>query len=130
MRAGDSWQCECRVTEEVHEGFGRLFADGNPLHHDDEYARGKGFRERVVFGNVLNGFLSHFVGERLPIGNVAIYSQKIDYLQPVYVRDVLTLHVRVEDFFESVNVAELKFFFENGAGKKVARGALQVGVLT
>jgi 3-hydroxybutyryl-CoA dehydratase len=129
MRAGDSWRCEFTVTEELHRRFGDLFEDGNPLHRDDEYARAKGFREKVVFGNVLNGFISHFVGERLPVKNVAIYSQKIDYLRPVYVNDVLTLHVRVEDFFESVNVVELKFFFEDGAKVRVARGALQVGVL-
>jgi acyl dehydratase len=37
------------------------------LHIDDDYARSKGFKQKVMHGNILCGFLSRFVGELLPV---------------------------------------------------------------
>ncbi|RMF23115.1 MAG: hypothetical protein D6765_13520, partial [Bacteroidetes bacterium] len=106
-----------------------LFADRNPLHTDAAFARAKGFEGRVMHGNILNGFLSHFVGEGLPLKNVVIQSQTIHFHRPVYLGEHLTLVVEVKSIHESVSTCELKFRFLNAAGEKVARGTLQIGLL-
>jgi acyl dehydratase len=113
----------------VYHGFIALFGDNNPLHTDEAFALGKKFKGRVMHGNILNGFLSHFVGECLPIKDVIIHSQQIQFRNPVYLNDELTLDVVVKDLFESVKAVELKFEFKNTSGLIVAQGKLQLGII-
>lgn len=117
------------VTEKVYEGFIELFKDSNPLHTDHGFAMSKGFKGRVMFGNILNGFISYFVGECLPIKNVIILAQEIKFSKPMYLNDRLNLNVEVTGVFESVGTIELGFFFTNQTHEKVAKGKLQIGVL-
>ena len=60
------------VSENIYKGFIQLFNDKNPLHVNDVFAIEKGFKEKVMHGNILNGFLSYFIGECLPVKNVVI----------------------------------------------------------
>ncbi len=81
-----------------------------------------------MHGNILNCFLSHFVGECLPLENVMIFAQN-QISQPVYLDDQLQLIACVEDFFESVKMLVFKFYFTNQKGLKVATGKIQIGVI-
>lgn len=130
MNKGDAFFRDYPITEAVYQGFMALFCDRNPLHTNAEYARHKGFESEVMHGNILGGFLSHFVGECLPTKNVIIHSQEIRYLNPSYLGDVLVLSVAVRDVFESVNVVELDFVFHNQRAVKVAKGKLSIGSLS
>lgn len=116
------------VSRAIHEGFVGLFKDANPLHTDNQFAATKGFREKVMHGNILNGFLSYFIGECLPTKNVVIHSQEIQYKNPVYLNDCLQLEAMVSGVFESVNAVEFKFNFKNGDSKTVAKGKIQIGI--
>jgi 3-hydroxybutyryl-CoA dehydratase len=117
------------ISEDVYEGFVILFNDKNPLHMDENYAIEKGFKGKVMHGNILNGFLSYFIGECLPIKNVIIHSQDIKFCKPVYLNDKLLFNAKVHDIFESVNVAEIKFYFTNSDSIKVAKGTINIGVI-
>jgi 3-hydroxybutyryl-CoA dehydratase len=130
VNKGDRFQESFTVSPEVYEGFMQVFKDRNPLHTDREFATAKGFRSQVMHGNILNGFLSYFVGECLPMENVMIHSQEINYTLPVYLNDRLTLNAEVADVFESVGAIEIKFHFTNDQGKKVAKGKFQIGMLS
>jgi len=118
------------VTEALHEEFVRLFEDRNPLHVDDGYANAKGFRAKVMHGNILGGFLSYFIGECLPTRDVIIHSQEIEYKHPVYLNDVLNFQAKVEGVHESVRSVEFNFLFRNMEGKIVAKGKIQIGLLS
>jgi len=130
MKKGDSFRHLFQVTEEIHQNFIELFKDRNPLHTDRKFAVRYGFDQEVMHGNILNGFLSYWVGECLPIRNVAIHDQSIQYIHPVYRNDQLTLGVVVDDIFESVGSIELSFQFSNQKNTVVAKGKLQLAVLT
>jgi 3-hydroxybutyryl-CoA dehydratase len=125
---GQVFEREFQVTPEVVTGFGQLFQDQNPLHTDTAFARNHGFRDRVVYGNVLSGYLSFLVGEMLPVKNVAILSQKINFSHAVYQGETLKLSATVSGVFDETGVIELKFKFHAGAETK-ARGLLQVKIL-
>jgi 3-hydroxybutyryl-CoA dehydratase len=127
---GDRYQEMFTVSNEVYQGFIGLFNDRNPLHTDEAFARGKGFTGKVMHGNILGGFLSYFIGESLPDKNVIIHSQEIQYKQPVYLGDVLEFHAVVTDVHHSVNVVEFKFEFRNAAPRVVAKGKVQIGILS
>jgi len=117
------------VSEKVYLSFLEIFKDLNPLHTNTEFAMNKGFKGKVMHGNILNGFLSYFVGECLPQKNVIIHSQEIQFKNPVYMQDVLNFEAIVNEVYESVNAIEFKFQFKNDGGKILAKGKIQIGII-
>ncbi len=129
MQKGDKFERSFLISEDIYNGFAFTFNDKNPLHMSDEYAQERGFERRVMHGNILNGFISYFVGECLPIKNVVIQTQEIKFFKPSYLNDKLLFEAEVVDFYESVKTIELKFVFKNQNNIKVASGKLNIGVL-
>src|ERR1051326_6481944 len=107
LSKGDAFQQQFIVSQAVYDGFISTFNDRNPFHVSDEAARQKGFAGKIMHGNILNGFLSFFIGECLPTKLVLIQSQEIEFHKPVYLNDVLTLHAQVADVFVSVKTVEI-----------------------
>lgn len=121
---------ECfQVTSEVVDQFIDLSHDRNPLHTDGDFAKSKGFASSVAHGNILNAFISYFVGQCLPTQNVVIQKQSIKYHLPVYVGDSLILRAQVDYYSDAVKTVELSFHFIKQDQKKVATGKLQIGLL-
>jgi 3-hydroxybutyryl-CoA dehydratase len=129
MKIGDQFDIDFIVSDEIYGGFINVFKDRNPLHTQDEFAIKNGFKEKVMHGNILSGFLSYFIGECLPVKNVIIQTQEIKFMLPVYLGDNLIFSSKITGFFESVNTYEFMFYFQNKEGKKVARGKIQIGLL-
>lgn len=129
MKKGDIFKESFVITDEVYEGFVNIFKDYNSLHTDIEYSNLKGFRSKVMHGNILNGFISYFIGECLPVKNVIIQTQQIKYSLPVYLKEELTFFAEIVDIFESVSTIELKYYFMNSINKKVAKGNIQIGLI-
>jgi 3-hydroxybutyryl-CoA dehydratase len=129
MQTGQTYQHSFTVSEPVYEGFINVFNDRNLLHTDAEFAVEKGFKGRVMHGNILNGFISYFVGECLPLKNVIIHAQSIKFSLPVYLGDELKFNAEITGVYESVHTYEFKFYFKNKEGKKVAKGEIQIGLL-
>jgi 3-hydroxybutyryl-CoA dehydratase len=129
MEKGSIFMREFDLSSDVYSLFLEAFKDKNPLHTDDSFAQSKGFEMRVMHGNILNGFISYFIGECLPTKNVIIQKQEIQFHLPVYVNSKLKFEAKIEEFYESVNSYEFKFYFENENRKKVAKGKIQIGIL-
>ncbi|MCR5469340.1 MaoC like domain-containing protein [Xylanibacter ruminicola] len=121
-----------QVTQEVYDSFQRCSRDMNPLHTDETFAREKGFKGCVMYGNILNAFISHFVGMCLPTPHVMIQSQDISFHKPVFLNDQITLQASIDTVSEAVNIInyKLKFYKMDEAGKQlVAKGHVQIGLL-
>ena len=118
-----------KVTNDVYNAFQICSGDMNPLHTDENFARKKGFPERVMYGNIINAFVSTLVGMCLPTQDVIIHSQDIMYKNPVFLNDELYAEIKVNEIFESVNALELKFLFRNSNNKIVSKGKVQIGLL-
>lgn len=121
-----------RVTPDVYYSFQRCSNDFNPLHTDAMYANGKGFSEPVMYGNILNAFISHFVGMLLPTREVMIQSQDISFHKPVYLNDEIELEAGIDIVSESVNIINYKLKFRRIGESKpelVAKGHVQIGLL-
>lgn len=120
------------VTPDVYFGFQRISSDFNPLHTDEAFAKSKGFPERVMYGNILNAFVSHFVGMVLPSRDVMIQTQDIQFRKPVYLGDEIILKASHEDVSEAVEIVNFKLKFYRPSEKKpelVATGHVQIGML-
>lgn len=120
------------VTPEVYESFQLCSGDKNPLHTDETFAREKGFQGCVMYGNILNAFISHFVGMCLPTPHVMIQSQDINFHKPVFLNDEITLQAGIDTVSEAVNIInyKLKFYKTTDTGRQlVAKGHVQIGLL-
>jgi len=126
---GDKFNENFIVTDNIYNGFINLFKDRNPLHTNTEFAVLKGFESKVMHGNILNGFISFFIGECLPTKNVIIHSQEIQFKNAVFLNDKLDFQAEVTGIFNAVNVVEFKFTFKNKKNKTVSKGKIQIGLL-
>lgn len=129
MKKGDQFRQIFILDNEIYMGFRSIFKDENPLHVNKDFSQKKGFRDRVMHGNILGGFLSNFIGECLPVKNVIIHSQEIKYLNPVYLNDHLELIAIIDEVFDSVKVIEFKFHFINKGQQKIAKGRIHIGII-
>lgn len=121
-----------KVTPDIYYSFQRCSNDFNPLHTDISFAKERGFNDCVMYGNILNAFVSNFIGMQLPTRNVMIQSQDIMYHKPVYLNDELIFTAEIDYISESVNIIKFKFKFEKEANEKkilVAKGHVQIGLL-
>ncbi|MDQ0784185.1 MaoC/PaaZ C-terminal domain-containing protein [Chryseobacterium sp. W4I1] len=126
LQENQAFRHQFKVDEQVYSGFISVFEDRNSLHTDEEFAKNKGFRSKVMHGNILNGFLSYFIGELLPTEDVMILSQTINFKNPVYLDDVLNFEAVVTDQSEAVRVNTFAFKFINADLKTVASGKIQI----
>ena len=117
------------VSQSVYDAFQQCSGDFNPLHTQIEFAHSKGFPECVMYGNILNGFVSYFIGMMLPTPDVIIHSQDIIFKNPVFLNDKLEFSAKVEEISEAVNTVIFKYTFRNAEGKVVAKGHVQIGVI-
>ena len=129
FKKGEQFTREFVVSENVYNSFIETFGDRNPLHTDEAFAKSKGFKGRVMHGNILGGFLSYFIGECLPLKNVIIHSQEIKYFKPVYLGETVFFTAEVNDVYESVNTIEFKFIFESPEKSRLAKGKIQIGII-
>jgi 3-hydroxybutyryl-CoA dehydratase len=114
------------ITDELLKKFGDLAGDYNPLHVNDTYAKNRGFKGRVAYGNILGLLVSQLIGMHLWSQNVMLVSQKINFKKPVFPGDVIELTGKIVLKSAAVNIIELSLLFSNDAGEIVASGKCQV----
>jgi len=129
FKLNDKFEKTFIVSDTVYEGFMETFKDTNALHTDEKFAKQNGFKGKVMHGNILNGFLSYFVGQCLPQKQVIIHAQEIQFKNQVYLNDELHFEATTTGIYESVKAIEFKFTFKNKALKVIAKGQIQIGLL-
>lgn len=79
------------------ELFTEISGDRNPLHYDEELARGTKFGEIVVQGGITSGILNAVVAEELPGPGTVFLSTRYDFKAPVRPGDTITGRVEVTE---------------------------------
>lgn len=128
LQVGDIFTEKFVVSDQVYSGFVEVFKDTNPLHTQTDFAKQKGFKDKVMHGNILNGFLSYFIGEGLPSKDVMIISQTISFHAPVYLGNNIDFKAIIAEVSKAVKVYNFKFEFRVDS-KKVAKGHIQIKML-
>lgn len=126
LQENQEFHYQFKIDDQTYEGFIATFGDRNPLHVEEEFAQNKGFKSKVMHGNILNGFLSYFIGELLPTTDVMILSQTINFKKPVYLNDVLNFEAVIVEQSKAVEVSVFKFKFINADLEIVASGKIQI----
>ena len=126
MIVGSTYKSNYLVSEDIFVSFQNTFKDFNLLHINDNHAIKHGYQSKIMYGNILNGYISHFVGELLPLKEVIILTQSINFKKPFYLNENISLIASVMDFYESVSIYEISFEFSNSNNVVVANGKLKI----
>lgn len=128
LSVGMSEEFQVVITKEMHETFTKLTGDVNPMHMTEEYAKEHGYDGRLVYGMLTASFYSTLVGVYLPGEHCVFHEVKTTFNAPVYEGDELTIKGTVEEIHEMFKRVKIKAEIRNGAGKKVSRATLVVGL--
>lgn len=117
---------EVIIDEELIKKFANISGDFNPLHMDEQYAKETRFGKRVVHGMLLASFFSRLVGMYLPGKNALYFSQNLNFVEPCFIGDKVTVQGEVIDKSEATKIIKLKTSIKNKEGKPLVEGTSQV----
>jgi len=118
-----------RVNSEKLDQFLKISGDINPLHTDAEYSKSKGFSDRIVYGMLTSSFFSTLVGVYLPGKYSILQGIDIQFYEPVFIDDILTITGKVSYINEAYKQLEIKAVIINQDNKKVSKATIKVGVM-
>jgi len=129
LKAGTQETFSAKITEEMMSRFLEISGDTNPLHQDDTFAAGRGFKAKVVYGLLTSSLYSTLIGVYLPGKNALLHGISIKFKKPVFVGDSLTVSGKVSHINEAFKVIEIKAAIENQDGSKVSTATITAGLL-
>ena len=116
------------VTEEMMAAFEAITGDCSPIHVDADYAKGRGYPGRVVYGMLGASFFSTLAGVYLPGEHCLLHGVECKFAKPIFIGDTLTVTGTVTNVSEAVAEAEIKAVITNQDGKRVTRGVIRAGL--
>ncbi len=128
VSADISWTAEVAEIE----SFADLSGDRNPLHMDGAYARERGFADRVAHGFLLGAKVSALIGMFLPGRRCLLVEESLNFPNPVYPGDEVTLSGEVMDTHTDLALVSLKIRGEKkdeGGAQSVVRGNVLCKIL-
>ena len=125
---GDTAALERVIEEKDVAAFAALTGDYNPLHTNAVFAFNTRFKARVAHGMLIASLLSTLVGMHLPGRDALLLSQSLEFRQPVYLGDRITVRVRVAHKVASMRVLQLECIATNQRNEVVMAGTAHVMV--
>lgn len=95
------------ISQKDVDAFIALCGDASTVHVDDEYARSRGFKQRLVHGLLVASFISNLIGMKLPGMHGVLRTISCEYRKPCYAPTRLTLTGRVDSLVPSLRIAGL-----------------------
>ena len=129
FRVGDRASLDRVITADDVARFAELTGDDNPVHVDDEYAKGLGTGGRVAHGMLTASFVSTVIGTKLPGPGALWLSERFDFRAPVHVNDAIHVEVVIRHISPSTRVLVLDVAVTNQHGKVVLDGEAKVQFL-
>ena len=128
MTEGRTEQFTVTVTPEMMDAFYAITGDCSPIHMDADYAAGRGYPGRVVYGMLGASLVSTLAGVYLPGEHCLLHQVDSKFAKPVFIGDVLTVSGKVSERSEAFQEVTVKFSITNQDGKKVTRGTYKAGL--
>ena len=128
MTPGLTEEFTVTVTPEMMDAFRAITGDVSPIHIDADYARGRGFPGRVVYGMLGASFFSTLAGVYLPGEHCLLHGVECKFAKPIFIGDTLTIKGTVVGVSEIGSEAEIKAVITNQDGKRVTRGIIKAGL--
>ena len=114
------------ISEDMLDDFAKLSGDDNPLHMNEEYASSTSFKKRVCSGMFLASFFSRLVGMYLPGKHALHISQSLNFVNPCFIGETITVEGKVIDKSTATKIIKLETTITNESGKRIIDGKAQV----
>ena len=108
IKIGQSKKFQVIITESMVNDFAKISGDFSPIHMEEEYAKSTTFKTRVVHGMLLASFLSRIDGMYLPGKHALYFSQNIEFRNPCFIGDTLTIESVVIDKSISTKILKIE----------------------
>ena len=128
LQPGMTEEFTVTVTEEMMARFCSITGDVSPIHMDADYAAGRGYPGRVVYGMLGASFFSTLAGVYLPGEHCLLHSVEAKFAKPVFIGDTLTVRGAVSEVNPVFGEITIRASLINQEGKKVTRGLIKAGV--
>ena len=119
---------EVLIADGMMDSFKEITGDINPLHTDCNYAKSKGYTDRVVYGMLISSFYSTLVGLYLPGKHSLLQAINISFNVPVFIGDRLIVYGEVTYINEAYKQLEIKAFITNQNNKKVSKAKIKASL--
>lgn len=116
------------ITEEMMAQFYAITGDNSPIHMDADYAAGRGYPGRVVYGMLGASFLSTLAGVYLPGEHCLLHGVDLKFAKPIFIGDTLAVTGVVDEVNDTFREITIKASIVNQDGKKVTRAVIRAGV--
>jgi acyl dehydratase len=97
-----------KIIDSMIADFAKISGDYNPLHMDENYAESTPFKKRICHGMLLAAFFSRLVGMYLPGKSALYFSQSLNFQNPCFVNDVITIEGEVIDKSAATRLITIK----------------------
>lgn len=128
LKIGMSESFNIKITADMMDLFLKLSGDVNIIHNDKEYAKSRGFKDKVVYGMLVSSFYSTLVGVYLPGKYSLFHGIEIVFSKPVFVGDELEIYGEIIYINEAYKQIEIKSYITNQNKQKVSKAKLKVGI--
>lgn len=101
IKIGDTFSYKRFISKTDVQGFADVTGDDNPIHLDEEHARGTRFGKPIVHGVLLLGIVSKVLGRDYPgHGSIAV-SMSVKWIRPVPVDSEIEVQIKVVEKVDS-----------------------------
>lgn len=104
---GDRIEKKVLITAEMVSSFVGLSGDKNPIHVDEEYAKASPFKQKIVPGILVAGFISAVIANDLPGPGTIYLNQNLNFVKPVYIGSYITVEVSIDSIRDDKPIAVL-----------------------
>ncbi len=115
-----------KIDESLLNDFAKISGDFNPLHMNREYAITTKFGKRVCHGMLLASFFSQLIGMYLPGKNSLYFSQTLNFRNPCFIDDEITIEGEISEKKSSTKLITMKTTIHNQTKKCLIDGVAKV----
>jgi len=95
LEVGQSQSFTVKITERLIDEFASFSGDKNPIHISESEASKSIFKKRVAHGFLISSFFSSMYSNFLPGKGSIILEQQFQFLNPVFIDDLVTYKVQI-----------------------------------
>ena len=129
IKVGDTFTKERLVTDELVRAFAEVSGDYNPIHLDEDFAKGTRFGRRIAHGMLSGALISAVLGYEFAEKKIVYLSQTLKFTAPVFIGDTVTTTATVTGIREDKPIVTLETVCTNQSGEVVVKGESAVMVL-
>jgi 3-hydroxybutyryl-CoA dehydratase len=129
LKIGDTRTINREITDELIRRFADLSGDHNPIHLDEEFAKGTRFGQRIAHGMLTGAFISAVLGNGFDDRSIVYLSQTMRFTAPVFVGDTVTVTATITEIREEKGIVTLEIVCRNQRDETTLTGESKLMVM-